>query len=259
MNDVITQSIEDGVGIIELSRPDKFNCLSMAVLKGIDQARAEFEANPDVRAIMVRAQGKYFCTGADLDEVKRVKQNEDELDTFIGLGQDVLSRLESGPLPVIVAVQGLCLAGGLELMLAADICFAAETARIGDQHAQFGLIPGWGGSQRLTRILGLRRALDLFYSARWLTAPEAQTAGLVNQVVPDENLWSEAMAYCVKLTTRSRVGIAEMKRLAREGIEMSLADSIQLERVAAVRHIRSEDAAEGLDAFENGRTPEFKQ
>jgi len=159
---------------------------------------------------------------------------------------------------VAIAVQGLCLAGGSELMLAADICFAAETAQFGDQHAQFGLIPGWGGSQRLTRLMGQRRALDLMFSARWLKADEAKEAGLVNYIVPDDELHGAAQEYCQKMATRSRNGIAEMKRLAREGADMTIDQQMRLERDAAVRALPSNDVAEGLDAFENRRAPEFK-
>lgn len=257
MTQVVTHSKIKGVGTIELARPEKFNCLSMAVIRGIDEARALFETDREVRAILIRSQGKYFCTGADLEEVQQV-QSEAELDQFIGFGQAALMRLEASPLPVVVAVQGLCLAGGLELMLSADICFAAETAQIGDQHAQFGLVPGWGGSQRLTRILGLRRAMDLLFTGRWMKAQEALEAGLVNRVVPDDRLHEEAMDYCTTLATRSRTGLAEMKRLARQGLDLPLAAAMRLERDAVVRHLQGADVAEGLAAFTAHRTPEFK-
>ncbi|MEP5466617.1 MAG: enoyl-CoA hydratase/isomerase family protein, partial [Nitratireductor sp.] len=180
------------------------------------------------------------------------------LDHFIAFGMNNLRALETSSLPVVVAVQGLCLAGGIELMLSCDVCFAAETAQFGDQHAQFGLIPGWGGSQRLTRLMGLRRALDLMFSARWLKADEAKDAGLVNYIVPDADLHQAALEYCQKIATRSRPGIAEMKRLAREGADLGIDQQMRLERDAAVRALPSDDVAEGLDAFENRRAPEFK-
>jgi len=257
MSDPVLRSVDGRTGIIELARPDKFNCLSEATLNGIDNARAAFEADPAVRAVLVRAQGDNFCTGADLDEVKAAREAEATVDRMIELGQDTLSRLEASPLPVVVAVQGLALAGGLELMMACDVVFAGDGARFGDQHAQFGLIPGFGGSQRLTRLIGLRRALDLFYSARWIDAAEAERFGLVNHVVPDTELWAAAGDYCATLATRSRVGLAEMKRLAREGLDLPLDASMRLERDAAVRHLRGADTAEGLAAFEGRRQPEF--
>ena len=259
MTSPVTTMIDGAVGIIELSRPEKFNCLSLEVHELIDRARAAFEANPEVRAILIRSTGKHFCTGADLAEVKDSRNNTEKLDHFIGSGMDVLMRLEASPLPVIVAVQGLCLAGGLELALAADICFAAKSAKFGDQHAQFGLIPGWGGSQRLARLVGLRRALDLMFSARWLTAEDALNMGLVNYLVADEELQQHSLDYATTLTTRSRDGLTAMKRLARAGVEMPLADAMDLERGAVVRHLQGADTAEGLDAFENRRTPNFNQ
>ena len=138
MSDPISVTIEGNVGIIELARPDKFNCLSLEVHKCISAARADFEANRDIRSILIRAQGKHFCTGADLTEVKGKLNDPAALDHFIAFGMENLRDLETSSLPVVVAVQGLCLAGGIELMLSCDVCFAAETAQFGDQHAQFG-------------------------------------------------------------------------------------------------------------------------
>jgi enoyl-CoA hydratase/carnithine racemase len=249
---------EGSTGIIELSRPEKFNCLSLEVHELIDIARAKFEADRSVRAILICAQVKHFCTGADLVEVKGKMDDPAALDHFIGFGMGVLRRLEQSPLPVVVAVQGLCLAGGIELMLSCDVCFAAQTAQFGDQHAQFGLIPGWGGSQRLIRLMGLRRAIDLMFSARWLKAEEAKGVGLVNYVLADDELRSAALAYCQKIATRSRQGIAEMKRLGREGLELTLDQSMRLERDAALRHLPGADVAEGLEAFANRREPRFE-
>ena len=111
---------------------------------------------------------------------RRCAGGEADLRDFLALGHSVLDRIEASPLPVVAAVQGLCLAGGIELALACDVVFAAEDARFGDQHAAFGLIPGWGGSQRLTRAVGLRRALDLMYSARWLDAAHGACSGALS-------------------------------------------------------------------------------
>jgi len=258
MSDPVTISIDGAVGRITLSNPEKFNCLSMEVWTRIDQARQEFESNSAVRVILLNAEGKHFCTGANLEEVKRVKNNPDELEQFIGLGLTALDGLEASPLPFVVAVQGLCLAGGLELMLGGDVLFAAQSAQFGDQHSQFGLVPGWGGSQRLTRLIGLRRALDLYYSARWISSDDAAAMGLVNHVVADDELLNEALAYCNKLAEKSREGLAHMKNLARAGLDMQLSDAIEFERRIATPYLMSEDVAEGLEAFEARRKPIFK-
>ena len=257
MSEPILCSKSGTVGIIEVARPDKFNCLSSRAWELIDQARNDFEAGEQIRSILVRAQGKNFCTGADLDEVKSLRANPDETKQFIDRGHAALLALEGSRLPVVAAVQGLCLAGGIELMLGADVVFAAKSARIGDQHAQYGLVPGWGGSQRLARVIGMRRALDVMFSARWLEADEALAVGLVNYVSDDDVLWDEAMAYAVKLAERSRAGLAEMKRLARAGLDLDARAAMQLEATAAADHLLGPDTEEGLAAFEERRKPNF--
>jgi len=247
------------VGIIELARPEKFNCLSLAVHAAIEKAMDEFEKpGSGVRAVLIRAQGKHFCTGADLDEVKSLRSDPAKIDHFIRYGHSVLQRLEASPLPVVAACQGLALAGGSELMMACDVIFASTDFRIGDQHAQIGLAPGWGGSQRFPRIVGLRRALDLFYSARWIDAQTALQWGLVNYVVEPGTLGEAALAYCTQLGTRSRGGLAIMKRLARQGMDKTLADGLKLEQDVMATELLNDDVTEGLAAFAARRPPVFK-
>jgi enoyl-CoA hydratase len=248
---------QDRVGIIELARSQVFNCLSMAAFRQIDAARQAFEADAGVRVILVRAQGRNFCTGADLDDVKSRLQDAQALRAFLEGGHAMLNALEASRLPVVAAVQGLCLAGGLELALACDVVFAARGARFGDQHAQFGLVPGWGGTQRLPRAIGLRRALDLMFSARWIDAATALDWGIANYVVDDDKLDDEATAFCTTLAGRSAPGLALMKRLARDGTQMRLQDGLAREVDAVVDALRSADVAEGLSAFEARRKPAF--
>jgi len=250
---------QDGVGIIELARPDKFNCLSIAMHVGLQAAMDRFErADSGVRAVLVRAQGRNFCTGADLDEVLSLRIDEQHVRRFIGPAHRALRRLEASPLPVVAACQGLALAGGLELMMACDVAFAARSARFGDQHAQFGLLPGFGGSQRLPRIVSLRRAMDLFVSARWIDAETALQWGLVNQVVEDGELWAAALDYCTALASRSRTGLATMKRLARSGLEGSLDAGLRMEEEQVIAGLLGPDVTEGLAAFGARRKPRFE-
>lgn len=250
---------EGAVGILELARPEKFNCLSLALHAAIDAAMDAFEQpGSGVRAVLLRAQGKHFCTGADLDEVQGLRSDPAKIDHFIRYGHRVLRRLEASDLPVVAACQGLALAGGSELMMACDVVFAATDFRIGDQHAQYGLVPGWGGSQRLPRIVGLRRGLDLFFSARWIDAPTALQWGLVNYVVEPDKLGEASLAYCTQLATRSRGGLALMKRLARQGMDRPLADGLQLEQDAMATEFLNDDVSEGLAAFAARRPPVFK-
>jgi len=248
---------DGAVGIIRLNRPQKFNCLSLGAMQDIATALDGFEADPAVRAVLIAGEGTHFCTGADLDEVQGMRADRALLSRFISTGHATLCRLEASPLPVVAAVQGLCLAGGLELVLACDVAFAASTARFGDQHAQFGLIPGWGGSQRLTRTVGMRRALDLFLSAAWIDAPAAREYGLVNRVTEDAALRADAMAYCRTLAERSRSGLAMMKRLARQGGDGPLEAGLRSEHSLAVDALLSPDVTEGLAAFLGRRKPRF--
>lgn len=256
----VAVSVDAGVGVVELARPEKFNCLSSAVHEAIGAALERFEQPASgVRVVLLRSQGKHFCTGADLDEVKGLRARPDALAAFISRGHAVLARLERSQLPVVAACQGLSLAGGLELMLACDVVFAASDARFGDQHAQYGLVPGWGGSQRLPRVVGLRRAMDLFFSARWIDAETALRWGLVNHVVEPARLDEESLAYAHTLAGRSRSGIAMMKRLARDGLEGSLADGLALEERGAPAALLDPDVDEGLAAFEERRAPAFRR
>jgi enoyl-CoA hydratase len=246
------------VGIVELARPEKFNCLSGVLFADLTAALKAFEADEGVRVLLIRAQGKNFCTGADLPEVDAIRADRGAAYRFLKAGHDALLALEQSRLPVVCAVQGLALAGGLELVLACDVVFAGRSARLGDQHAQFGLFPGWGGSQRLPRLVGMRRALDLFFSARWLDAETAERWGLVNYVVEDANLGADALAYCAKLADRSGYAITKMKRLARDGAEQPLYGALHHEIDELVALLDTPDLAEGLDAFRQRRTPKFR-
>jgi enoyl-CoA hydratase/carnithine racemase len=255
--DVLAVGRHGATAVLELARPDKFNCLNGALHAAIETALTAAEADPACRALLIVAQGKHFCTGADLAEVQALRA-AGRFDEFIAHGHRVLCRLEASPLPVVIAVQGLCLAGGIELALAGDVILAAAGAKFGDQHAQYGLVPGWGGSQRLPRRVGLTRALDLMFSARWLDAGEARDWGLVAQVIPDAELRTQALAYCEQLATRSRPGLAVMKRLAREGADLPLADALKLEQRLALEVMTGPDVDEGLAAFGERRPPRFQ-
>ena len=227
MSEAVSVRVEAGVGILELARPEKFNCLSMAAWGAIGAALAGFERpGSGVRVVLIQAQGKHFCTGADLDEVQGLRADPAQLAEFIGCGHRVLRAMEASPLPIVVACQGLCLAGG---------------------------------SQRLTRLVGLRRAMDLYLSARWIDADTAAAWGLVNEVVEPDALNGHALAWCKTAAERSRSGLAVMKRLARQGLDLPLTDGLALEEGVAVQALLEEDVSEGLAAFNARRKPQFKE
>lgn len=246
------------VGVMTLNRPDQFNCLSQALHEAIRSAIESFESDGAIRCILIKASGKHFCTGADLQEVSGFREDVEAIKKFFQVGLDNLRRLEASPLPVVMAQQGLALAGGLELLMSADVVFASESAQLGDQHAQFGLVPGWGGSQRLPRLIGRRRAMDLFFTARWIDAREALEWGLVNYVTTEDELISDALAYCKALAERSSAGLATMKQLVNRGLELNLDAGLQLECDIAAPALASDDVTEGLNAFREKRKPAFK-
>jgi enoyl-CoA hydratase len=160
MSEAVLLDIQNGVGILTLNRPEKFNCLSSEVVAAFNKHLDACAKDRAVRALLIAANGKNFCTGADLDEVLRARADRKLLEQFIGGGHRLLRRFEALELPVIAAVHGLALAGGMELMMAADVAFADPAAKIACQHARYGLVPGWGGTQRLPRRVGLNRALE---------------------------------------------------------------------------------------------------
>jgi enoyl-CoA hydratase len=250
---------EGVVGIIELARPQKFNSLTVSLAEQVEQAVDRF-AQPasGVKAILLCSQGKVFSTGADLEEIKISRRDPKELKHFLARGHRMLAKLEDCPLPVVAAVQGMALAGGIETMLACDIVFCASDARIGDQHAKYGFIPGWGGTQRLARVIGLRRALDLMLTGRWIDARIALEWGLVNYVVEPEKLRAAALAYCQDFAKRSRTGIATMKTALRKGLEGSQEKGLLMELDVVGAALMNPDVGEGLAAFEGRRDPVFE-
>ncbi|MBO9357416.1 enoyl-CoA hydratase/isomerase family protein [Bordetella petrii] len=257
MESLLEVTREGAVGVLRLARPEKFNCLSMKLFQEIETALDTLEQSDEIAAIVLCGQGKNFCTGAQLDEVEEVRNDENRLREFLAFGHHVLNRLERSRLPICVAIEGLCLAGGLELMLACDIAFAGRSARFGDQHGQFGLIPGWGGSQRLPMVVGQRRALDLFLGVRWIDADTALAWGLVNYVEDDGGALPAAMAYAQTIATRSQAGMARMKHLARSAHEQAMARGKKTEIDMALGALMSADVAEGLAAFKEKRQPSF--
>jgi enoyl-CoA hydratase/carnithine racemase len=249
---------QGAVGVVTLNRPDKFNCVSRGLADALLAAVRALEADPACRVLLLKANGRHFCTGADLDEVLAARASRENLRAFLSAGHAALNALEASRLPVVGAIQGFCLAGGLEIAMVCDVVFAAASARFGDQHAQYGLVPGWGGTQRLPRLVGLRRAQHLMFSAEQLEPPEAKDWGLVNFIVEDDALVEQAMAYAQTLATRNPESIAAMKSLAHVGLDETLDNGITQELDRVVNVLRSENVSEGLAAFQARRKPNFK-
>lgn len=242
---------------ITLNRPDDLNAINDAVVDGLAAGLDAAEADETLRCIVIRAEGRAFCAGADLKAVQQ-KTAQGAMGDFTDRLLAVFNRIETFPRPVIAAVNGLALAGGLELVLCCDLVIAAESAKLGDAHANYGLIPGGGGSVRLPRKIGPTRAKYLMYTGAFLDAAELERMGLVNQVVADDALEGAVAALAETLGEKSPLGLQHMKQLTDDGLEQPKDTALRNELMAIAVHSRSEDWAEGLAAFTEKRKPDFK-
>jgi len=253
----LTYAADGGIARAVLNRPAQLNAISPALLEDLDRVCEAVEKDRAVRVVTLTAAGRAFCAGADLKAVEELVPDAKRWSGFMRLWHRVFNRVEALPVPVIAGVHGLALAGGLELVLVADLVVMDATARLGDQHANFGLIAGGGGSQRLPRLVGARRAKELMLLGGWLDAEQALAWGLVNRVVAAGGVAAAVEELARELARKSGGASRTAKRLVAEGLDLSLADGLELELRLAGEHMRSADAAEGLRAFAEKRTPVF--
>ena len=254
----IKLEIENSVAAIRLNRPDALNALNPELLAEFSCAVAEVEKYEAVKALVVRGEGRAFCAGADLTYFEAAFNAPDQIRAYIDSLNGCLFQLEQLPVPVIALVHGFAMAGGLELMMACDMAIAADDARIGDQHVNFGLIPGGGSTQRLPRRIGMQRGMELLTTGRWLSGTEAADWGLVLQAVPAGELDQQLEELLASLRTKSRPGLGWIKSVARRGWDMSLRDGVALESLAFVQYVAtSSHPSEGIQAFKEKRRPEF--
>jgi len=237
-----------------LDRPDALNALTVAVSDGLDAAM-DAAQDPDVRALVITGRGPAFCAGADL---KAIRAADGDFVGFLRRVGAAFDRLEAFPKPVIAAVNGVAVAGGLELLLCCDLVIAAEGARIGDAHANYGLLPGAGSSVRLARRIGITRAKHLLFTGAMVPAHELVAAGLVNAVVSGGELEAAVDELVVTLAAKSALGLARVKRLADDALETPVPVGLRAELAAGELHAASHDMNEGLAAFAEKRTPRFE-
>jgi len=254
----VNYGVDAGVGRIVLDRPEQLNANSPALLEDLDRVCASIEADPEVRAVTLTGAGRAFCAGADLRAVRELSPDAGKWSAFMHRWHRVFNRIEALPVPVIAGIHGFALAGGLELMMLADLAVADEGARLGDQHANFGLVAGGGGSQRLPRLIGARRAKELMLLGGWLSAAQALDWGLVNRVAPAGKLGETVDELAATLAGLSGSANRTVKTLVNRGLDMALARGLELELDQVAEHMRSTDAAEGLRAFAEKRKPVFR-
>ncbi|MDO8786219.1 MAG: enoyl-CoA hydratase/isomerase family protein [Syntrophales bacterium] len=248
-------------GWICLNRPELMNPLNLEIIQEIERAWEDLERDRSIKAMVITGKGRAFSAGADLTFIKRLTEGAGSSEMFVEYmhtWERVFNGIENSRVPVIGAINGLCLAGGLELALVCDILIASEEARIGDQHANFGLVAGGGGTQRLPRKIGINRAKELLITGDWITPQKAMEWGLVNMVVPADKLEEAAAELVNKIAGKSGETSRIAKLLVNQGMQMNLHDALKLEQWAVSLHFTGEDVKEGLAAFKEKRKPEFK-
>lgn len=243
---------------ITLNRPSAMNSINPDLMAGLARALDDCERVEQLTAVVLRGAGRAFCAGADLKYLKEaVGGDQQALANFLERLLVLLDRIERFPLPVIAAVNGLALAGGLEIVLCCDLVIAGESARLGDAHANYGLLPGGGGSVRLPRKIGPTRAKHLLFTGAFVPAADLVAAGLVNEVVPDDRLDEAVERLVAAMAEKSPLGLRRMKTLVDDGLEQPREIALRHEILALQFHARSDDMQEGLAAFEQKRRPKF--
>jgi enoyl-CoA hydratase len=248
--------LRDSAAWIRLTRPHKMNAIDRDVIDGIS-AGLDQAIKDGARSVVLTGSGPVFCAGADLKHALGGLDDLTAIDSLLGDANAVIRRVAQHPAPVIAAVNGAAVAGGLELVLACDLVIAAEEATLADGHAKYGVFPGGGSSVLLPRMIGTTRAKHLIFTGRTASAHEMQELGVVNEVVPREQLEDAVRSLCETLAQRSREMLASAKKVMRQGADRSLGEALDLELDACRQQLRSADAAEGLAAFSENRRPNF--
>lgn len=249
--------VADGVATVTVNRPDKLNALNRDTTRELDECFAFLATDSATRVVVLRGAGeKAFVAGADIGEMAEMKAGDAE--SFARLGQSLMNRIENLGKPVIAAVGGFALGGGCELAMACSFRYAADNAKLGLPETGLGLIPGFGGTQRLPRLVGKGRALELVLLGGMISADEAAGMGLVNKVLPQEDLMPAVMKVAGILARKSSFTLRIALQAVNEGLEMTQNSGCNLEAALFGVCGSSDDAREGCSAFMEKRKPEFK-
>lgn len=244
------------LGRVTLSRPEKLNALNLATLTELDQGFEQLRQQAGLRVVVLTGAGeKAFAAGADISELAGLGAVEAR--AFSQRGNDLFRQIERFPLPVIAALNGLALGGGLELAMACTLRVAAEHAKLGQPEVKLGLIPGYGGTQRLARLIGPGPALQMVLSGEPIASGDALRLGLVNQVVPAPELAGAATAMAGKIAANAPLAVQFALQAVREGSQMSLEQGLALEASLFALSCSTEDMKEGTRAFLEKRAPRF--
>jgi len=255
--DTILTEKNEGVLWLTLNRPGRMNAFNLEMVDEVSAAVEEADADDEVRCVVLKGEGdRAFSAGADLTIFSDLSP-EGAIETS-ERGQRLMDRIEASPKPFVAAIHGFCLGGGLEIALACDFRVAAESAQLGSPEVNLGIIPGWGGTQRLSRLLGLGRAKGMVFLGDRMSADEALGIGLVHKVVPLESLYDEAEALAERLAAGPPVALKVAKRAMNVGSQLTLEEGLKMEAESFGTLAETEDIVEGISAFYERRKPEFK-
>lgn len=249
---------DERVGIITLNRPKVYNALSKQLVDELGAAVLAFEANLNIGCVLIKGNEKAFAAGADINEMANANFSQLFAEDFpytLGAGWGVL---EARRKPVIAAVSGLALGGGCELAMACDFILASESAKFGQPEVNLATLPGAGGTQRLARAVGKAKAMEMCLTGRMMSADEAEKCGLVSRVLPDDELFSEALAVAKHLADKSLPVTQLIKKAVDQAFETGLTAGLAFERHAFQSSFAFADQAEGMQAFVEKRKPKFK-
>ena len=257
MSLVDLEIIDRNVALVTLNRPEAANAMSKALLDELQSTVSEINSNKQITCVVITGSGdKAFCAGADLKE-RRGMDNDQVIDAVRYIGKSV-SAVESIKVPVIAALNGVAFGGGLELALACDIRIAADTAKMGLTETSLAIIPGAGGTQRLPRLIGIGRAKQLIFSAKAITAGEALSIGLVEEVVPKEELLHYALELAKSIAKNGPVALRQAKTAINQGLQTDLSTGLEIEHLCYKETIPTNDRLEGLEAFKEKRAPVYQ-
>jgi enoyl-CoA hydratase len=253
--EMILTEVQGAAGVIRLNRPQAMNALCDQLMDELGQALRAFDADPAIAAIVLTGNDKAFAAGADIREMQPRSWPGTYLNDFIAPWEAVLSVRK----PVIAAIAGFALGGGCEVAMMCDILLAADNARFGQPEIKLGIVPGAGGSQRLTRAIGKSKAMEMVLTGRMMDAAEAERTGLVARVVPLAELVPEAVALAQKIGELSTPAVAMAKEAVNAAFELPLREGLRLERRLFLSLFGTEDQKEGMTAFNEKRKPSFRR